>query len=66
VAVFDISDPFDVRFVDMIVTPGDRSPEGPAVYKDTGQYYLAIANEVSGNGTTFTHTTLYRVDFLKH
>lgn len=65
VAIFDISDPFDVRFVDMIVTPGDRSPEGLAVYKDAGQYYLAIANEVPGDGTTFTHTTLYQVDFLK-
>jgi hypothetical protein len=36
------------------------------VYKDAGQYYLAIATEVPGDGTTFTHTTLYRVDFLKH
>jgi DNA-binding beta-propeller fold protein YncE len=65
VAVFDISDPFDVNFLDMIVTPGDRSPEGLAVFKDAGQYYLAIANEVPGEGQTQTHTTLYRVDVIK-
>jgi hypothetical protein len=49
----------------MIVTPGDRSPEGLAVFKDAGQYYLAIANEVPGEGQTQTHTTLYRVDVIK-
>ncbi len=61
VAVFDISDPYNVRFVDMIVTPGDRAPEGLTVFAERGQYYLAIANEAVGAGASATHTTLYRV-----
>ena len=61
VAVFDISNPFDVSFVDMIVTPGDLSPEGLAVYHDRGRFYLVIANEVAVAGGV-PNTTLYRLD----
>ena len=66
IAIFDITDPHDVEFLDMIVTPGDLSPEGLAAFELRGEFYLAIANEVPAIGTTMTHTTLYRVDRVKH
>jgi hypothetical protein len=59
VAVFDITDPTDVSFIDMIVTDGDVAPEGLTVYKHRGDYYLAIANEVSNT------TTIYRVESVR-
>jgi DNA-binding beta-propeller fold protein YncE len=65
VAVFDITDPRDVQFLDMIVTPGDLSPEGLAAFELRGDFYLAIANEVPAPGVPTTHTTLYRVDRVK-
>ena len=65
IAVFDITDLTDVEFVDMIVTPGDLSPEGLAAYKFRGQHYLAIANEVPARGVATTHTTLYRLDLTR-
>jgi DNA-binding beta-propeller fold protein YncE len=58
VAVFDITSPFDVQFVDMIVTPTDSGPEGLAAYRHNGRYYLAIANE-----NVPSNTTLYRLEF---
>ena len=65
VAVFDVTNPHDVRFLDMIVTPGDLSPEGLAAFHVKGDFYLAIANEVRATGATSTHTTLYRIDKAK-
>ena len=62
VAVFDITDLRDVTFVDMIVTPGDLSPEGLAAYKYRGNYYLAIANEVPAQGVSTSNTTLYLIE----
>jgi hypothetical protein len=62
VAVFDITDPAASRFVDMIVTDGNLSPEGLDAYKYKGQHYLAIANEVPAPGATTSNTTLYRLD----
>jgi DNA-binding beta-propeller fold protein YncE len=59
VAIFDITDPEETTFVDMIVTTGDLSPEGLAAYKYRGNHYLAISNEVAAPGATTTHTTLY-------
>ena len=56
VAVFDITRPTAVRFVDMIVTVGDVSPEGLAAYQYRGDFFLAIANEVS------LTTTLYKIE----
>lgn len=58
VAVFDITNPQDVGFVDMIVTAGDLSPEGLVAYHHRGLDYLAIANEISNT------TTLYRLNTL--
>jgi hypothetical protein len=65
VAVFDITNPRDVSFLDMIVTPGDLSPEGLAAFQHQGEFYLAIANEVRAPGAATTNTTLYRVDWAK-
>jgi YVTN family beta-propeller protein len=62
VAVFDVTDPTEVSFVDIIVTPGDLSPEAVAAYKYRGQHYIAIANEVPPPTGGFSNTTLYRVD----
>ena len=56
VAVFDVTDPYDVAFVDMIVGEGDVSPEGIVVFRHRGTDYLAVAHEVSNT------TTLHRID----
>ncbi len=53
VAVFDITEPANTRFVDMIVTDDDISPEGMTAYKYRGDHYLAIANEVSNTTTQY-------------
>ena len=55
VAVYDITDPFNVSYIDMIVTDGDVAPEGLKGYFHDGYYYLSIANE--GTATT----SLYRL-----
>jgi DNA-binding beta-propeller fold protein YncE len=62
VAIFDITDPTDVSFVDIIVTDGDLSAEGLAAYKYRGQTYLAISNEVPPPTGGTSNTTLYRLD----
>ena len=59
VAIFDITNPNQVSFIDMIVTEGDVSPEGLAAYHYRGNFYLAIANEVSNT------TSLYLLDKVK-
>ena len=62
VAIFDVTDPYNATFLDMIVTPGDLSPEGLSAFAYRGNFYLAIANEVRATGATGAHTTLYRID----
>jgi DNA-binding beta-propeller fold protein YncE len=64
VAVFDISNPLDATFVDMIVTPGDLAPEGLAAYHHRGRFYLVIANEAAVAGGV-PNTTLYRLDRVR-
>ncbi|MBL0718687.1 PEP-CTERM sorting domain-containing protein [Piscinibacter sp. Jin2] len=44
-AVFDITDPTQVSFIDFIVGQGDRAPEGLTGFKVGNDYYLAVANE---------------------
>ena len=56
VAVYDITDPANASFIDMIVTDGDLAPEGLTAYVSGGKYYLAIANEVSGSTTLYSIT----------
>ena len=60
VAVFDVTNPRAVSFVDMLVTDGDVSPEGLVTYTRKGRHYLGIANEVS-NTTTLYEITQSRV-----
>lgn len=55
VAVYDITDPLNVSYLDMIVTDGNLAPEGLKGYFHDGYYYLSIANE--GTATT----SLYRL-----
>jgi hypothetical protein len=62
IAIFDVTDPTKVSFLDMIVTTGDLSPEGLAAYKYRGNFYLAVANEVAAPGASTTHTTLYLLE----
>lgn len=53
IAVYDITDPANASFVDMIVTEGDRAPEGLKVFSIGGVDYLAIANETSNTTTVY-------------
>lgn len=52
-AVYDITDPHAVEYIDMIISPGDVSPEGLKAFKAGGRYYLAVANEVSDTTALF-------------
>ena len=62
VAVFDVTNPHEARFLDLIVTPGDLSPEGLTAFAYRGGLYLAISNEVRASGAAGSNTTLYRVN----
>lgn len=53
IAIFDITDPQEVRYLDMIVSEGDLSVEGLTAFKARGRYYLATANEVSDTTSLF-------------
>lgn len=56
IALFDITNPYNVQFIDMIVSPGDRAPEGIKAFRGAdGDYYLVFANEASNT------TSLYRL-----
>jgi hypothetical protein len=64
VALFDVTDPNNVSYLDLIVggdgdgifeAGEDLSPEGLLAYSYGGNYYLAVAHEVSNT------TTLYRL-----
>ena len=50
IAVFDITDPANSSFVDMIVSDGDLAPEGLRGYSLDGKFYLAFSSE--GSNTT--------------
>jgi DNA-binding beta-propeller fold protein YncE len=50
IALFDITDPTKVSFIDMIVSTGDLAPEGLTAFTFGGKSYLAFANE--GSNTT--------------
>jgi hypothetical protein len=65
VAVFDITWPTAVKFVDMIVTDGDLAPEGLAAFQHRGGLYVAIANEAIAPGASTSNTTLYRIGGLR-
>jgi DNA-binding beta-propeller fold protein YncE len=52
-AIFDITDPAKVEYIDMVVSEGDTSPEGLAAFKAGSRYYVAVANEVSDTTSLF-------------
>ncbi len=54
VALYDITDPANATFLDMIVTDGDLAPEGLEAFEINGKSYLAIANEVSNTTTLYS------------
>lgn len=55
IALFDITDPTKVSFIDMIVSEGDLAPEGLVAFEKDGAIFLAFANEASNT------TSLFRV-----
>ncbi len=59
VAVYDITNPANATFLDMIVTDGDLAPEGLTAYVSGNQYFLAIANEGVLEDGIAGSTTLY-------
>lgn len=67
VAVFDVTNPFDVTFIDMIETEGDLAPEAVEIFERKGKTYLVITNETpfdddDDDTVDLSHTTLYRLD----
>lgn len=56
VALYDITDPANATFLDMLVTNGDLAPEGLEAFEFNGKSYLAIANEVSNTTTLYSIT----------
>jgi DNA-binding beta-propeller fold protein YncE len=58
IAVFDITDPESSKYLDMIVSDGDISPEGLVAFSSGNDYFLAVANEVSDT------TSLFRLNFV--
>ena len=60
VAVFDITDPANAAFVDMIVTNGVSRPEGLTTFIKDNMVYLAFSNEGLGDASaTGMGTALY-------
>ncbi len=53
IAVYDITKPDAVKYLDMIVSDGDTSPEGLKAFKAHGKYYLAVAHEVTDTTSLF-------------
>lgn len=53
VAIYDITDPNAARFMDMIVSDGDVSPEGLTAFRVGGRHFLAVANEVTDTTSLF-------------
>jgi DNA-binding beta-propeller fold protein YncE len=56
VALYDITDPANASFMDMIVTDGDLAPEGLKALTVNGIIYLAINNETSNTTSLYTVT----------
>ena len=60
-AVFDITDPANSSFIDMIVTNGTFAPEGLTAYSYGGRHFLAVANEASIDDGILGTTALYEI-----
>lgn len=60
IAVFDITDPVNAKFVDMVVTNGLARPEGLITFEKDNQIYLAASYEGLGDtAATGMGTALY-------
>lgn len=55
IAIYDITDPLNSLFLQMLITDGDLAPEGLQAFYANGQAFLSIANEKSQT------TTLYAI-----
>lgn len=58
VAIYDVTNPADATFIDMLVTDGDIAPEGLKAFESDGKFYLSIANEVSNTTTLYSLTAV--------
>lgn len=58
IAVFDITDAANATFVRMLVSPGDRAPEGLKGYQYNGNYFLALSSESSNTTSVFNLGTV--------
>jgi hypothetical protein len=56
VALYDVTDPLNATFLDMIVTDGDLAPEGLSAFMANGTLYLSVANESSNTTSLYTVT----------
>lgn len=53
IALFDVTDPTKVSFIDMIVSDGDLAPEGLVAFEKDGAIFLSFANEGSNTTSLF-------------
>jgi DNA-binding beta-propeller fold protein YncE len=58
IGIFDITDPANTTFVDLLVSDGDVSPEGLKGFFVDGKYYLAFSNEVSSTTSVYQLTPI--------
>lgn len=56
VALYDVTDPTNASFLDMIVTDGDLAPEGIEAFSVNGSIYLAVTNETSNTTSLYSVT----------
>lgn len=56
VALYDVTDPANASFLDMIVTDGDLAPEGIEAFSVNGAIYLAVTNETSNTTSLYSVT----------
>ena len=56
VALYDVTDPHNATFLDMLVTDGDVAPEGLDAFEFGGKTFLTITNEVSNSTTLYSIT----------
>lgn len=58
VALYDITDPTQASFIDMIVTDGDLAPEGIKAFTFNGLTYLSVTNETSNTTSLYSVTAV--------
>jgi hypothetical protein len=58
IGIFDITDPANTSFVDLLVSDTDVSPEGLKGFVADGDYYLAFSNEVSSTTSVYQLTPI--------